>query len=125
MSVNPNYKEINADVQTSDPNSIFSYWRSVLSLRKKYLDIFVYGDFVMLDRRSEEIFAYSRQYENQQALVLCNWTDRTIMWEPAANGVGEMQTVLLNSYGVREKYQDAKWPLRPYEATVLLVTPTN
>lgn len=125
MSVNPNYTEINAEVQVSDPSSIFNYWRSVLNLRKKYLDIFVYGDFVMLDRRSEDVFAYTRQFEDQQALVLCNWTDRTIMWEPAAHGVGQVQDVLINSYGVSEKYQDEKWPLRPYEATVLLVTPTN
>ncbi|KAH8690571.1 oligo-1,6-glucosidase [Talaromyces proteolyticus] len=125
MRVNTNYKEINAESQVSDPNSVFSYWRSVLGLRKKYLDIFVYGDFVMLDKDSEEVFAYSRQYENKQAVVLCNFTDRTIQWDPAANAVGQIQDILLNNYGVREKYQGETWSLRPYEATVLLVTPTK
>ncbi|KAL1968129.1 hypothetical protein VTN77DRAFT_2260 [Rasamsonia byssochlamydoides] len=125
MSVNPNHTTINAEAQISDPNSPYSYWRSVLSLRKKYLDIFVYGDFVLLDRHSEEVFAYTRQYEDQQALVLCNWTDRAVVWDPAANGIGKVKDVLLNSYGVSEKYAGEKWALRPYEATVLLVSPTQ
>jgi hypothetical protein len=34
--------------------------------------------------------------------------------------------VLLNNYGVSEKYRgEESWPLRPYEAVVLLVTPTE
>jgi glycosidase len=70
MSVNPNYKEINAESQVSDPTSVFNYWRSVLNLRKKYLDVFVYGDFVMVDKASEQVWAYTRQFEDQQTLVL-------------------------------------------------------
>lgn len=124
MSVNPNHTQINAEDQLSDPRSIFNYWRSVLNLRKKYLDIFVYGDFVMVDKDSEELFAYTRQFDDQQTLVLCNFTDQTIKWDPAANGVGPAKEVLLNNYGVSEKYQGEAWPLRPYEAVVLLVTPT-
>jgi glycosidase len=125
MSVNPNHKTINAEAQVSDPSSPYSYWRAVLNIRKKYMDIFVYGDFVMLDRYSEEVWAYTRQYDDQQALVLCNWTDKTVMWDPAANDIGAVKDVVLNSYGVREKYSGEKWPLRPYEATVLLVSPSN
>lgn len=125
MRVNPNYTKINAEAQISDPNSPFSYWRLVLNLRKKYMDIFVYGDFALLDQYSEEVFAYTRQYEDQQALVLCNWTDKTVMWDPAANEVGKVKLVLLNSYGVSEKYSGEKWPLRPFEATVLLVSTTK
>lgn len=123
MRVNPNYVEINAETQVSDPNSVFSHWRSVLALRKKHLDIFVYGNFVMLDKASEEVFAYTRQYEDQQALVLCNFTDKALKWDPAANAVGKVQDVLLNNYGVSEKYRGETWELRPYEAVVLLITP--
>lgn len=124
MSVNANYKQINAEAQVADPNSVFNYWGSVLSTRKKYLDIFVYGDFVMVDGASEQVWAYARRYENQHALVLCNFTDQPIQWDRAANGVGTVQEVLLNNYGVSDKFQGGAetWALRPYEAVVLLVS---
>lgn len=122
MSVNPNYTQINAESQVSDPTSVYNYWRSVLGLRKKYLDIFVYGDFVLVDRDNEHLFAYTRQFENQKALVVCNFTDRAVEWDSAANLVGEVKEVLLDSYGVSEKFRgEQRWALRPYEAVVLLV----
>ena len=104
MSVNPNYTQINAENQVSDPTSLYNYWRSVLSLRKKYLDIFVYGDFVLVDRDNENLFVYTRQFEDQKALVACNFTDRTVEWDSAEDLVGEAKEVLLNNYGTGEKF---------------------
>jgi glycosidase len=119
MSVNPNYRHINAESQVSDPASVYTYWRSVLGLRKKYLDIFVYGDFVLVDRDNENLFAYTRQFEHQKALVVCNFTDRRVEWDSVENLVGEEgKEVLLDNYGASERF---KGGLRPYEAVVLLL----
>lgn len=119
MSVNPNYPHINAESQVSDPASVYNYWRSVLSLRKQYLDIFVYGDFELVDRDNENLFAYTRQFEDQKALVVCNFTDRRVEWDSVENLVGgEVKQVLLDNYGAGEKF---KGELRPYEAVVVLV----
>lgn len=126
MSVNPNYaRGINAEAQVNDPNSTYSYWASVLGLRKKYVDIFVYGNYELVDRDSQEIFAYTRQYEDQKALVLANWTDGTLEWDSSSNGVKAVKDVLLNTYDsasdVKERFSGSKWSLRPYEAVVLLI----
>ena len=125
MSVNPDYVRVNAEAQVNDPNSTYNYWATVLGLRKKYLDIFVYGDYELVDKDSQEIFAYIRQYEGQKALVLTNWTEETLEWDSTANGVQGVQAVLLNSYesaeSVKERFSGQKWSLRPYEAVVLLV----
>lgn len=119
MSVNPNHTQINAESQISDPTSVYNYWRSVLSLRKKYLDVFVYGDFLLVDRDNENLFAYTRQFEDQKALVVCNFTDRTVEWDSVESLIGgEVKEVLLNNYGMGEKFRG---DLRPYEAAVLLV----
>ena len=83
------------------------------------------GDFVMLDSANEQIFAYTRQFADQQALVLFNWTDDTVVWDPATHSVGKVREMLLSSSGISEKYHDRQWPLRPYEAAVLLVEPTS
>lgn len=125
MSVNTDYVKVNAEAAVKDPNSTYHYWASVLQLRKKYLDIFVYGNFTLLDKPSQEIFAYTRQYGNQKALVVCHWTEKTLQWDAAANGVNTVKEVLLNTYeGTSEahaRFSGDKWTLRPYEAVVLLL----
>lgn len=127
MSVVPDYPTINAEAELKDRNSTFHYWRTILGLRKQYLNVFVYGDYVLLDRRSNEVFAYSRQYEDQQAVVLCNWTDRPIEWDPTANGVKQVKEVLLSNYDAAgqalKRFEGRQWSLRPYEAAVMFVEP--
>ena len=34
IKVNPNYKEINAEEQAEDPNSILNYYKKLIALRK-------------------------------------------------------------------------------------------
>jgi glycosidase len=122
MSVNPDYVRVNAEREVDDPDSTYNYWASVLRLRKQNIDIFVYGDYVSVDRESEDVFAFVRDGE---ALVLCNFTDKALEWDPAANGVKNTREVLLSNYegvGVAtQRILGAKWPLRPYEALVVLV----
>ncbi|KAJ5297014.1 Glycoside hydrolase/deacetylase beta/alpha-barrel [Penicillium atrosanguineum] len=123
MSVNPNYVRINAAAEVKDPNSTYHFWAAVLGLRKKYLDIFVYGDWANVDPSSEDVFAYTRQYENQKALVLCNWTEKNLDWDASSNGIASVKEVLLNTYesanDATQRFSSGKWSLRPYEAVVL------
>ncbi|KAJ5692291.1 hypothetical protein N7462_001714 [Penicillium macrosclerotiorum] len=125
MSVNTDYVRINAAAEVKDPNSTYHFWASVLGLRKKYLDVFVYGDWNIVDGSSQEVFGYIRQYENQRALVLCNWTASSIEWDASINGISEVKEVLLNNYEgtskVAQRLSGGSWPLRPYEAVVLLL----
>jgi glycosidase len=122
MSINTEYKTVNAEAQVKDPNSTFHFWSRVLALRKKYLDIFVYGDFNMVDRPHDKIFAFTRQFGSQKALVVCNWSQDNVEW--TAEG-GQVKEVLLNNYSTAEEAQGrftgGKWSLKPYEACVLLV----
>ncbi|PLN83275.1 alpha-amylase [Aspergillus taichungensis] len=124
MSVNPNYTRINADAAVKDPHSTYHFWAAVLGLRKKYLDVFVYGNYQLVDAESEDVFAYSRQYEGQKAVVVANWTEGTLRWDAAAKGVVS-KTVLLDTYeGVEEvggRFAGETWELRPFEAVVVLV----
>jgi len=150
MSINPDYVRVNAEAEVQDPNSTYHFWAAVLGLRKKHLDTFVYGDYKLVDGSNEEIFAYTRQYngsgrtsvphesnllnkidprvENsagQKALVVCNWTEKDVEWDAAGNGFAKVKDVLLDNYeGSKEAAQRIsgdKWPLKPYEAVVVLV----
>lgn len=125
MSVNPNYTSVNAETQINDPNSTYTFWGRVLGLRKKYLDIFVYGNYTLVDRDSQEVFAFTRQYDDQKAIVVCNWTETAREWDAKANGIEDVKEVILDNWeGVQEtaqRLEGGKWSLKPYEAVVALL----
>lgn len=125
MSVNDDYVRINAAAAVKDPNSTYHFWASVLKLRKTHLDLFVYGDWKIVDAPSQEVFAYTRQYEDQRALILCNWTDKNVTWDALSNEIRAVKSVLLNNYErsaeASKRFSGGKYALRPYEAFVLLV----
>ncbi|KFA73263.1 hypothetical protein S40288_08612 [Stachybotrys chartarum IBT 40288] len=58
MRVHDDYKIINAAQQRNDPSSVLSFYKSALRLRKRYRDVFVHGNFTLLDPKDEHVFAY-------------------------------------------------------------------
>lgn len=116
IGVNPNYKEINAKAQQQDSESVFSYYKKLISLRKTH-DIIVYGDYRLLMEESPSVFAYVRTLGEQKLLVLCNFTKE----EQALDIPSEVRClggeVLISNYGRQEA--DSVQVLRPYEAIAI------
>lgn len=113
LAVNPNYREIHAQAQEKDPDSVLHFYRKLLKLRKGSA-VVREGDFVLLYPESEAVFAYTRQYENETLCVLCNFTDRTIALPyPSPGG----KCILWNY--PEPAHAEA---LRPYECVVRLAT---
>ena len=75
MPVNPNYKRINAAAQIGDEDSVYNYYRKLISLRKEY-PIIVNGDFELVGENNADVFAYLRHWKDQILWVACNFTDR-------------------------------------------------
>lgn len=114
IKVNPNYREINAAGQISDENSVFGCYRELIRLRKKY-PVYAEGEFRMLCREDENVFAYLREDEEYQLLVICNFHDGTVQ-----NPLGEPDAgmkLLVGNYP--EACRGAV--LRPYEAGMYLL----
>ncbi len=111
MKINPNYKEINAQAQIEDKNSIFHCYKKLVEFRKKY-PVFVDGSFEMLLEKDENIFAYTRDNADSQLLVVCNFYGKTIAC-PNELQKNAMELILCN-------YEDISNPakLRPFEARV-------
>jgi glycosidase len=86
MRVNDNYTVINAEAQTSKPDSVYHCWRQVLEKRKALKDIFVYGDYALVEGTegsvSEKVYAYQRKSVNGEiALIVCNFSTDTVDWK--------------------------------------------
>lgn len=73
LPVNENYTQINATAALKDPDSIFYYYQKLIQLRKEY-SVFTDGDFRLLCPDDQEIFAYIRENEEEQLLVVCNFS---------------------------------------------------
>ena len=73
LAINPNYKQINAAEEESDPASVLNYVRALLKLRAGTL-AFVYGDFQDLDPQHPHVFAYTRTLGKERFLVVENFS---------------------------------------------------
>lgn len=116
IGVNPNYREVNARAQQQDPESVFSYYKKLIRLRKEH-DIIVYGSYRLLMEESDSVFAYVRTLGEQKLLVLCNFTrDEQALDIPAQVRCSDGE-VLISNYG-KEQAEDIQ-TLRPYEAIAI------
>ena len=77
IMVNPNYKEINAARQTGDPDSVFSYYKKLIQLRKEQ-EIIVYGSYELLLPEHGQIYAYLRKLGEERLLVVCSFAREEI-----------------------------------------------
>lgn len=113
IKVNSNYKTVNAKQQTTDPNSVFSYYKELIRLRHEN-DIIVYGEYELLEPQNEELFIYTRSWNNEQLMVLCNFTEKDIVIPAAVTAQipADAQILISNYVGNLESV------LRPYEARV-------
>jgi trehalose-6-phosphate hydrolase len=122
MRVHPNHTEINAEAQTGDKSSVYHAWRAVLETRKKHLDVFVYGDFGLVEPDHPQVIAYSRTAaDGTTAVVAANFSAETVEWNGlAGTSVGE---VLASNAGKTAEIigNGSKLTLGPYEGLVVLL----
>jgi oligo-1,6-glucosidase len=79
LAVNPNYKQINAAEEESDPASVLNFVRALIKLRAQTL-AFVYGDFEDLDPQHPNVFAYTRTLDKERYLVVENFSSSPIQY---------------------------------------------
>ena len=123
FKVNPNYKEINAASQVKDPDSIYSYYKRLIQLRKQY-PIIVYGDFTPLFEESEENYCYIRTLSDEKLLVLCSFSEKEQVISLPEEFCNRTAKQLIGNYHLQSRLvSDIKTEqairLAPYEAKVI------
>lgn len=125
MPVNPNYKRINAAAQIGDEDSIYNYYRKLISLRKEY-PIIVNGDFELVGEDDAAVFAYLRHWKDQILWVACNFTDRMQKIVSPSSNHAEYRKwdVICDNYSPSgDPFEKGQIELRPYEAVAVLGNP--
>lgn len=82
MRVNENYPEINVESQLNDANSVLSFYKRALKMRKEHKDLFIYGQFEILDYDNEKVFTYIKEFDGTKAYIVLNFSDETVKFEP-------------------------------------------
>jgi oligo-1,6-glucosidase len=100
LAVNPNYKEINAAREESDPTSVLNYVRALIGLRAHTL-AFVYGDFEDLDPQDSHIFAYTRTLGSEKYLIVENFSSSPVAYT-LPNGLKAANLLLSDIPGSHE-----------------------
>ncbi len=112
LRINPNYVNINAADEVGRDDSVYNYYKKLISLRKSS-DLIVYGDFRLLLPDSEEIFAYVRTLGDEKLLVVCNFSDGNVKFDvPEEFETGKK---LIGNYDD----DPDRGNVRPYEAYVI------
>jgi oligo-1,6-glucosidase len=131
MRVNTDYPVINAEQQTSNPTpspghlSTHAFWRRALLNRKQHADVFVYGDFEMLDMQNTKVVAFKRWSEKEAFVTVCNFSGEKVIWE----GLGDVEVKkwVAGNYDERELEKrevgkGVKVELRAWEGVLGVVT---
>lgn len=132
MRVVNDYKTVNAETQLSKAQashpkdcSVLGFWKRVLEFRKSRKDVFVYGDFQLLDPDHNTVVAWKRWSEKASWVFVGNFSRDEVMWNGLeAAGVQMKEWTVSNYYdkeGLRKKTKSGKLDLKPWEGLLGLV----
>lgn len=95
LKVNPNYTSINVAAQQEDPDSVRSFYKKLIALRKhpEYKETVVYGALEPVWEEQHNLMAYYRRGD-KTLLVVGNYQKE----EQAVTLASECKKVLLNNY---------------------------
>jgi oligo-1,6-glucosidase len=113
IMINPNFKQINAEEQTSRNDSVFVYYQKLIQLRKQH-DIITFGSYELLLSDDPDLYVYTRKYNNEELLVICNFSCKERTFTLPERFIGSKQLIS------NEKIPDYKSPLvvEPFGAVV-------
>ena len=98
ISVNENYRTINAEAALADPESVFYYYQRLIALRHTR-PVVTDGVYKLLDADNEKVYSYLRVGEDETLVVVANFTAETLDYTlDAAVPEGESELVISNYY---------------------------
>lgn len=104
-----NYNTINAESEAADKDSILSFYKALICLRKEN-PVIAEGEIKFMHQENPDVLAYKRTRGDEELLVLCNFRDREVAVEELSQE---------GYHKVLGNYKDCARSLRPYEAVVL------
>jgi oligo-1,6-glucosidase len=108
-------KEINVADQTLRKHSVLNFWRELLLLRKRFVELFVYGKFQLMDSSADVMLFTKRDPESSRTLLtVANLSKEAREWQaPIEFDLVRFEMIASNHNG-----SDSR--LRPFEARIYI-----
>ena len=115
IPVNPNHTEINAEGAVADPGSVFHHYRKLIELRHAEPAV-AFGDFTMLLEDDPRLYAFTREFEGTELLVLVNVSGEpaSAAGIPDADAWAAAELVLTNAEPEPRVLELGAWEARVY-----------
>ena len=112
LLVNPNYQMIHVADQTNDPESILSFYKKMITLRRENKGL-IYGSSNEYLPENEQLFVYERVLDEERYLIIVNLTDEAATYTLPTEIETNWEVLLENQPG-QEFQSDSTFA--PYEA---------
>ncbi|MCA9765972.1 MAG: alpha-glucosidase [Carnobacterium sp.] len=113
LALNPNYLKINVLQDQQSKNSIFTYYKKLIQLRKEN-ELVVYGEYKELLPDDKQLYVYERSYNGETWLIVLNFYKKEAVYKDSQERIASI--VISNYSDSSEDISDLK--LRPYESIV-------
>ena len=113
--INENYHKINLLAESSDPDSVFSFYRKMIALRKGSSAL---SEGVFQDYSNSSLVCFVRESDTERLLFIANPTHKHVNVRTPATLLNEGARCELCNYNVVSKTLNATMGLRPYEVRI-------
>lgn len=114
LKLNPNYKTINVAAAEQDENSILSYYKKMIKLRKAD-QLLVYGKYDLILPENEEVYAYTREWNGEKSVVIVNMFSKEAQISLPEQLNNYNFDLVLRNINKSDSYEQSMM-LAPYEA---------
>ncbi|KAK4949950.1 hypothetical protein LTR10_011792 [Elasticomyces elasticus] len=96
MRTHDAYKHINVKSALADKSSLLHFWKNLLSLRKGYADLLIYGDFEIYDMENVNVFTFAKATGSRIALIALNFSADFQTWSKPEDIEGHLDLLVSN-----------------------------
>ncbi len=116
IKVNPDAPFVNVAMQETDEDSVLKYFRKMVKLRRQLPEL-VYGEYELIDKENDKVYAYTRTLNDKKVLVVFNFSKTSTTFTIPKN-IGMPGEILINN--LKEiTVQESVAKLQPYQAVVM------
>ena len=111
------YKKINVEVQLTDPDSMLSFYRTLLRIRRSHPAL-QSGDYLSVSNGPEGCYFYMREKSKEKLLIGLNFTKEICPVDPTLVHGGK---ILLSTHSNRKSEISDNLTLQPNEGILILI----
>ena len=120
LALNPNYPTINVLNDQQNQNSIFTYYKNLIQLRKEN-DLIVYGEYKELLPDDKQLYVYERTYNGETWLIVVNFYKNETTYKDSEKRIASI--IISNYSDSSDNLLNLK--LRSFEAIVFKIKENN